>query len=1337
MRIPPWLLCCAALLALPCLAYADSMPQGYREGCDRTNTANYSGYMSPGWNTSSPKAMIFASDSQYPRTLDNPHDPAGAAAALRKVVADIADYRRRVSGPVPLVVNGDITEHAHGDQRAFVQGLFPQLAGGSGEALILPGLGNHDYGNNVDDCANNGCARDAICDHIHWVDEIGPVTEDYHYAKPVHEGSYSYMVYVGSVALIQLNDSPFYEREFESGTGLPLDPKIKFRITSSLRWLEGALRKARQDNKHVFLNLHKRSAWPSGDTARFKHLIQSYGVQAAFAGHYHNDLGFAPGTSGNFGSVPVFQSGALFNETYLVVEMDYAGGLFLVYSIHSGQGHANKRLVGEYPLKEPPPLPSIDFSDAALVLYEGNDATQEVVCRRSIPYSAFNLGGNSGCINDEARSLRILKAKKGTMIRLFGGYNHVRGEGYAFIYITSDITLPQTVGRFDTSASGNGWRLVKFGGDTLDGKVSSMSMLPDFNAGNSEITLFEGNNLTQHSICTKPIAHNVRFNMGSGDGEGCINDEARSGAWFKVKAGMEVCYYGAWGQSHSEGHTCINAYRDLPLIIIGSFDHNYTAPDGSYSIRSYGDVDGKISSMWAENLFPYPPANTVPGCAPTLTRSLKGHITAGWNNRSPRWLVVASDPEYSGSLRAADTPQRGQPGAAFDDPAYDTLRAVFADISAFRKAKASDGPVPLIVNGDNTDGGLEYERYTMQALYPTLAGGNGEPLFLPGLGNRDYNDNVDVCLAEGKNFCVRDNICDVLQWVDEIKPVAQDYHHGEHVNGGINVHDGSYSYMVYVGDVAMIQLNESPLYERTIVNMRDSGRTEFEVRSALTWLEGALRAARIADKRILVNLHRPGDWGPGDVARFSRLIAQYGVQAAFVGHAHDRLGEMDGEENFGNVPVFQSGALANGSYLIVEMQYATNTFIVYKVPPAAGHAARVKVGEYPLRPEPALPGIDFSDSMMVAFEGNDATQDELCRVPIPFSPFNLQGAYGCDNDEIRSLRILKAPKDTVIRLYGAWDHQQSEGHALITLTQDVLLPVTVGSFDRNLTTSSYTVHKMGSTVLDGKVSSISMGTEEGDFTEPRVVFYEGNDGTEAVVCEILLPFQGFDLNGPHGCDNDEIKSMRIMKASKGTMFRAFGNWGHGRDQGYTFVTVLKDINAPVLVGSFDRTYANDTVKVEKHGSEVLDGKISSLAMFGESYVELFSRNNQSGKVCTHPVAHDVKFDFGVGQGSACPDDTVRSAIWHFPLPGMELCYYGSTGQSYSQGHTCVRVYKANSAQIRINTFDSPVTDPDGAYTIKSFSPGIDGLVSSMWAEDLSLRSSQPQTEQTQTEEPTP
>ncbi len=1324
MRIPPWLLCCAALLALPCLAYADSMPQGYREGCDRTNTANYSGYMSPGWNTSSPKAMIFASDSQYPRTLDNPHDPAGAAAALRKVVADIADYRRRVSGPVPLVVNGDITEHAHGDQRAFVQGLFPQLAGGSGEALILPGLGNHDYGNNVDDCANNGCARDAICDHIHWVDEIGPVTEDYHYAKPVHEGSYSYMVYVGSVALIQLNDSPFYEREFESGTGLPLDPKIKFRITSSLRWLEGALRKARQDNKHVFLNLHKRSAWPSGDTARFKHLIQSYGVQAAFAGHYHNDLGFAPGTSGNFGSVPVFQSGALFNETYLVVEMDYAGGLFLVYSIHSGQGHANKRLVGEYPLKEPPPLPSIDFSDAALVLYEGNDATQEVVCRRSIPYSAFNLGGNSGCINDEARSLRILKAKKGTMIRLFGGYNHVRGEGYAFIYITSDITLPQTVGRFDTSASGNGWRLVKFGGDTLDGKVSSMSMLPDFNAGNSEITLFEGNNLTQHSICTKPIAHNVRFNMGSGDGEGCINDEARSGAWFKVKAGMEVCYYGAWGQSHSEGHTCINAYRDLPLIIIGSFDHNYTAPDGSYSIRSYGDVDGKISSMWAENLFPYPPINTVPGCGLTRTTPFKSYIREGWNSRSPRWLVIASDTEYASTRQGGVHPQNWNPGAAFDDPALDALQTVFADIAAFRKSEAIDGPVPLAINGDNTDGGLDFERYSMQRLYSALAGANGEPLFLPGLGNRDYNDNAGNCLAEGENFCVRDSVCDALQWVSEIKPITQDYHHGEHENdGSLKLHDGSYSYMVYIGDVAMIQLNESPLYERDILSYSgdQTYATRFKVRNALRWLEGALRAARQADKRIFLNVHRRDGWPQGDLPRFKRLIESYGVQAAFAGHRHSELGAVDAEATFGTVRVFQSGALANQSYLIVEMLYGTKTFNVFKVTPGAGHARRELVGQYPLNPEPTLPSVDFTDSEMVGYEGNDATQDELCRVPIPFSPFNLQGAYGCDNDEIRSLRILKAPKGTAITLYGAWDHQPSEGHATITATRDILLPVTVRGFDRDITSPDFTVRKVGSTLLDGKVSSIAMGDEDGDYTEPRVVFYEENDGSGSVVCDVILPFEAFNMPGPRGCENDEIRSMRIMKAKKGTMIRTFGNWDHQRDQGYNFTTVLKDIASPVLVGSFDRSISTESVRSKKFGSDVLDGKISSMAMHLDNYIELFSSNNQSDLACTHQVMHDLKFNMGEGKGAACPNDTVRSAIWHRPLAGMEVCYYGAQGQSHSLGHTCIRVLKAGVGEIRIDSFDTAVTGPDGAYTIKVYGAAIDGRVSSMWAEDMTRR----------------
>lgn len=1205
MRIVRWLVCVSALCALPLPGLgqpADGALLAQAPGCGQTSTRPYGGYILPGWDAAAPKAMVIASDSQYPRTLNSGDDPAGSSAALRRVFTDIAAYRQSVGGAVPTSLNGDLTEFAHGDERGAVQALFPLLQTGAGAPLFLPGLGNHDYGNNVGDCANNGCARDAVCDHLYWVGEIGPRTQDYYYAEPLHEGSFSYMVYSGGIALIQLNDSPLYIRSFETG-GYPTDPKREFRVNRSLQWLEGALRMARQDNKRIFINLHKRNGWPSGDAARFRQLIESYGVQAAFAGHLHEELGLAEGTSGNFGSVPVFQSGALLKESYLIVEFADAPSRFVVFRVNPGEGHARKEKIGEYPFVAPPELPAIDFSDAEIVLYKGNGASQAVICRRSLPLGAFNMGGSSGCANDDTRSLRILKAKKGTMIRLFGAYNHTKSEGYAFIYVKRDILLPQTVSTFDTSRDTESWRLVRFGGGQLDGKVSSMSMFKDHNAGNSEMTLFEDNNLGGDVLCTKPIAHDVRFNMGSGGGEGCDDDEARSGAWFKVKAGMEVCYYAAPDQSHRQGHTCINAHRDMPLMVINSFNSDYTAPDGSYTIRSHGDIDGDISSMWAENLFPYPPRNTTRGCSRTLTRSYKSFIGSGWNANAPTWLVVGSDTEYAGT-------RRGLPRAKFDDPAYDALKAVFADIGSFRKARGVDGPVPLMINGDNTDAGLDYERYSMQALYPLLAGSRGEPLFLPGLGERDYDDNVDTCFADGDHDCVRDSICDVLQWTNEVSPVTRDYHHGvqekeEGMYSGTQLHEGSYSYMVNVGDIALIQLNLSPLYERHVyIPGEYMESTQFQVRSSLRWLEGALRLARSGNKSIFINMHRREGWPPGDTERFKRLLQDYGVQAVFAGHRHGELGLAGGSApSFGNIPVFQSGALANQSYLIVEMLRNAGQFAVYKVMPGAGHANRQLVGKYTLRSAPPMPEVDFSDALIALDEGNDGTQDVVCRIPVPFTQFNLPGAHGCSNDEARSMRILKAPEGTVIRLYGNWDHKPDQGYAAVTVTRDITLPVTVGSFDRTATHSAFTVEKHGSSILDGKVSSITMGDVDGTPSEPWVVFYKGNDAGGDIVCESPLPFAAFNLPGTIGCENDDIRSMRILKAKKGTMIRVFGNWDHMKDQGYAFVTAIRDILAPVLIGSFERSYTDSDVKVESFGSQQLDGKISSMATMMDMPVE--------------------------------------------------------------------------------------------------------------------------------------
>ncbi len=62
----------------------------------------------------------------------------------------------RNARPKGLIINGDLTNYGHLDEldayrnhwNARVQGI-----------RIYPGLGNHDYANNVDDCTVNHCAN--------------------------------------------------------------------------------------------------------------------------------------------------------------------------------------------------------------------------------------------------------------------------------------------------------------------------------------------------------------------------------------------------------------------------------------------------------------------------------------------------------------------------------------------------------------------------------------------------------------------------------------------------------------------------------------------------------------------------------------------------------------------------------------------------------------------------------------------------------------------------------------------------------------------------------------------------------------------------------------------------------------------------------------------------------------------------------------------------------------------------------------------------------------------------------------------------------------------------
>lgn len=575
----------------------NSMP-----GCENTTTQNYTNYIQPNWNAgSNAGTFIVTSDPQYPRTRDssgseNGNNPTESTRRLDTVLSDIAALRRATADYIPLLINGDLTEFGHGEQRVETQRLFHKLSGGRGGPLFFPGLGNHDYQNNVNDCANNGCARDSVCDVIQWAHQAQPKHIDYHYATPEHRGSLSYSVDVGKLHFIQLHNSPVYNVYFETGNNIT-HYKRKFKVTSSLTWLESDLRDARRRGQIIFLNMHMRNTWPAGDAARFKRLIQDYNVTAAFAGHYHGELGRASGTTENFGAVPVFQSGALLNTSYLIATYNIASMTASIYKVPPGRSHAQKELVSTIPLKAGTTLPVIDFSDSAITLYEGNNATQDVVCDVPInSYHRFNFNGIYGCKNDEARSLRINKARAGTLIQLYGNWDQQTNEAYATVKVKTDILFPVAVGSFDSSRSEAQWQITKYGPNTLDGKISSAAIEDDNNFSQSTVTLHEGNNGSQNIICTKSIATATRFNMGGSSG--CSNDEARSATINRAIRGTELCFYGNWDQNINQGYACILVYKNITTPRnVGSFNYDYDASDGAWRIRHYGSsIDGKVSS---------------------------------------------------------------------------------------------------------------------------------------------------------------------------------------------------------------------------------------------------------------------------------------------------------------------------------------------------------------------------------------------------------------------------------------------------------------------------------------------------------------------------------------------------------------------------------------------------------------------------------------------------------------------------------------------------------------------------------------------------------------------
>ena len=223
-----------------------------------------------------------------------------------------------------VIMNGDLTAYAHPWQWVLYKRLYDNNTEDSyPEALtmpVYPGLGNHDYENNVNSCwgpwysvlidQKNWCAKNAMNQIKRDLADVEISSFD--------EGSLSYSWDIEHIHFVQLHNYPSYT---SSSIG----------IEDSLEWLDHDLNKAQSEGRMIVINFHIQKFTPE-----LKSIFKKYNIIGVFVGHYHRLIGRRSKIDTSLGESSVYYSGSasynLFNYVY------FSDHKMVVYSIDSSTG---------------------------------------------------------------------------------------------------------------------------------------------------------------------------------------------------------------------------------------------------------------------------------------------------------------------------------------------------------------------------------------------------------------------------------------------------------------------------------------------------------------------------------------------------------------------------------------------------------------------------------------------------------------------------------------------------------------------------------------------------------------------------------------------------------------------------------------------------------------------------------------------------------------------------------------------------------------------------------------------------------------------------------------
>ncbi len=245
-----------------------------------------------------------------------------------------------IQQPAAIIINGDLTENFHSDEVESYESWYHRSA----DYLILPGLGNHDYANNVgsDHCTTanpftwgNGsseCAERAV----QYIRDTVTGEDVYYFNRDLitlyddgtpawDPDSLAYSFDLGPVHFVQLHNYPTYAAS-------------EIDISSSIDWLRTDLQQATDRGQNIVLNFHDYGEHMHQDNQQFLDAIAGQNVVALFAGHIHQDYGRmvrdhhnAPQYDNVYGTdIPFFRSGGVISVNEDANGDKYPVGKFLL-----------------------------------------------------------------------------------------------------------------------------------------------------------------------------------------------------------------------------------------------------------------------------------------------------------------------------------------------------------------------------------------------------------------------------------------------------------------------------------------------------------------------------------------------------------------------------------------------------------------------------------------------------------------------------------------------------------------------------------------------------------------------------------------------------------------------------------------------------------------------------------------------------------------------------------------------------------------------------------------------------------------------------------------------